>query len=1192
MGVEFSEDQLKVIQTRDRNILVSASAGSGKTTVLVERIIQKICDRENPVDIDRLLIVTFTKAAAASMRQKIMEALEEKLLEEPDNLHLQKQVVLIHNAQITTIHSFCLYVLQNNFNDIGLEPGFRVADEGEIRLLKEDIMEQLLESRFSADKKDSFLKLANRFCRSAKLNPLTDVIYDVYDHAMSHPFPLEWLESQKRDYGPDMVYLPEVVNVVKKMISEEKEETGELLQAALSPGGPYVYEDALRKDIALFDSLLKKDSYGELAEAVQNSKIAGLSSKKDDSISPEKREYVKAGKDVIRKSFYELRTNYFSFPLEFMKQEDIKNGEILEELLDTVKEFYQRLQEKKKEKKLIDFTDMEHFALQILLKEGENGYEPTDTAKEYQSHFDEVMVDEYQDSNMVQECILKAVSGEKQGRYNRFMVGDVKQSIYRFRMACPRLFTEKYERYTPDGKQEMRIDLSKNFRSRKEVLDCVNVIFRKIMGKDLGGVEYDQANELYLGAGYRDREEKTDRAELLLIRSDEKGKDSREYEAKAIALRIKKLIQTYQVVDEQTGKLRGATYKDIAILLRVTRQWDEIMKRTLEQYGIPTTIVTREGYFSTVEIQTVLNVLHVLDNPGQDIPLYGVMHSEFGDFTDEELAVLTVAGKEAGLTGLSDAVWQAADSENKKISPELADKCKTFCSFIEMYRSRVKYEPIHQLLRELFDEVSYLPRISALPGGEQKKRNVLMLLEKAEAYEKTSMKGLFSFIKYIEKLKKYDVEVGEAAAGGDGMNAVRIMSIHKSKGLEFPVCIVAGLGSRFSRQDVQKSLICDTDYGIGFDYADLDKRVQYPNLRKNLMKQKITEDNLGEELRVLYVALTRAKEKLILTGTVKTKFQGKPCSGKVPWGIRFKADSPMDWIMSAVMTEDVVDCREMTEDDFAELEVEAGVNEMKRKQALLTAFSQNPRQEEALRFREGLKKQYQHENLKDLYTKTSVSELKIRDMQKAYQKEDREEPAFLMYHDEPEKTLPKFLQEEKKASGSDRGSAYHRVLELLPFEEFPTALKNGTEEPFFTEQLKKFNEDGRMQENETELVSTEKMLCFLRTDLAGRMMKAAENGLLMREQPFVLGIQATRLNPDFPEDEQVLIQGIIDVLFEEEGEIVLLDYKTDAVKSGEELVKRYQSQLKYYCEAIERIMGKKVKEKLLYSFSLNEVIPV
>lgn len=1178
--VVFSDDQKKVIETRDRNILVAAAAGSGKTTVLVERIIQKICDANHPVDIDRLLIVTFTNAAAASMRQKISDALEKQLESEPDNQHLQRQSMLVHNAQITTIDSFCLYILKNNFNDIGLEPGFRVADEGEMRLLKEEVMERLLEERLSGEEKESFMKLADRFCKTASLTPLTDILYDVYQHALSYPFPLEWLALRKQDYDEEMGYLSEVLIYVKRMLNELLVEEEKALALALSPDGPYMYENNLKQDMELLQSLLACDDYEEMQQRFQTVKFSTLSSKKDDSVSVEKREATKKIRDSVKKVIGKIAEDFFAFRLETMKQGDAVNREILQELLKTVELFYLNFQEEKKEKKIIDFSDMEHYALSILLKKGENGYEPTDTAKEYRAHFEEIMIDEYQDSNLVQEWLLKAVSREEDGVYNRFMVGDVKQSIYKFRLACPQLFMEKYDTYETDGKEQMRIDLSMNFRSRAEVLDSTNMVFRKIMGRDLGNIEYDDKNALYLGAKYQQKPEEMDKTELILVHKDPDGKNSKEDEAKAVALRIKELIREYQVEDDKTHSLRPATYRDIVILLRKTKQWDEIMKRTFEQYGIPACIATSEGYFSTIEIQNVLNLLYVLDNPKQDIPFYGVLSAEFGNFTENEIARLAAVKKQEKRRYLSDVVF-----DDSIIPENLKEKCSDFTAFLTKYRAKTKYESIHKILRQIFDETAYLIKMSALPGGEQRKRNILMLLEKAENYEKSSMKGLFSFIRYIERLKKYQVEFGEASLNEEGVNAVQIMSIHKSKGLEFPICIVAGLGSSFNKRDIQKPLICDTDYGIGFDYVNQEKRAKYPSLRNNLLKQRILEDNIGEELRILYVAFTRAKEKLILMGLVKDKMDVIKCHGRMSFAERKKAGSFLDFILPAAMDEKEILIREMNEEEFKQQDLVEAVLLQETKECLMAKLKNETAasDEEEQAMCERLQKKYQHSNLANLYTKTSVSELKIADMQKAYQKENREEPAFVLYGHAPQTGLvPKFLSEEAKASGSDRGSAYHRALELIDYRSCSSSLVQNS--------LDEFVQRGQMTESEIGLLNKEKLKLFLDSDIAKRMKKADELGLLHKEQPFVLGIDASRLNEAFPSDEKVLIQGIIDVYFEEEDEIVLLDYKTDAVSSADELVMRYETQIKYYTEAIERITGKAVKEKILYSFALNQPV--
>ncbi len=1257
MGIVFSKEQNDVINLRNRNILVSAAAGSGKTTVLVERIIRMISDEEHPVDIDHLLIVTFTKAAAASMREKISDAIVKKL-EEHYSDHLQRQATLLHHAQITTIDSFCLFILQNNFNDIGLDPGFRVADEGEMRLLKEDVMECLLEERLQASvadadisqtKSGSFAHLLDRFVTGNRISAISDILFAFYNKSLSYPFPEDWLTERRNDYAIkdeaqmcQSVWMQKLLELVKRDIGICHEIAAKNVEMCTEAAGPVSYLPMMEADIAQLKRFLEADSFVQLHERMQTLEFMTLSRKKDADADPEVKEYVKKQRDVMKEILKDLKADFFSYSIEEMLTGFAENDRIVKELCDTVLDFHTRLMAAKKEKKIIDFSDMEHFALQILLQKKDGEYVPTKTALEYRKYFHEIMIDEYQDSNLVQEWLLKTISGEEEGNYNRFMVGDVKQSIYQFRLARPQIFMEKYDTYEKEVREDtilQRIDLAKNYRSRGEVVDGVNSLFYRIMGRDLGNVSYDEDSALYLGADYPKKAEGRDQMELCLIQKDDENKDKKEQEARLVAHRIKKLVGSYEVADG-AGGLHKAGYGDIVILLRNLKGWDEAFQNVFEEEGIPLHVAKSTGYFSTTEIRILLNFLKTLDNPKQDIPLFGTMTSWFGKFTDEEMALIQ-SGKKgslyAAVVSLSEKAEDLEDvpasSETEMTADELrlAKKCRDFLKWFSSYRIRIAYEPIHKILRRLLNETDYLYETASLPGGQQRLANVQMLLTKAEGFEKSSYSGLFHFIRYIEKIQKYDVEFGEAGTQDEAADVVRIMTIHKSKGLEFPVCIVAGCAGLFNMRDTESALICESDYGVGLDYVDLNKRVKYKDIRKRFLAKYMQEESLGEELRVLYVALTRAKEKLILTGFCKDfeklglgdrygneesdagvldglSEAGSRSSKLLPLQSRVGARCYLDWILSA--DSPLMNIKLYTAQDLENEAIEAAVKEQWNKQTLLAmveemAEAQNVDISDSRReFNEVAKAAnrelsdqlnfvYPHENLKDLYTKTSVSELKMAAMHKAFEKQSLEEtPISLFPTEEIVPYIPNFAKESREVSGAARGSAYHRLLELLDYaklmEEQKESSNNHT--AYMQKSIEQFVESGRITQEEVDMVNLKKIGTFLGSPVAVRMAVAQERGDLYKERPFVLGIEASRLSEEFPKDEKVLIQGIIDVYFIEDGEIVLLDYKTDAVKIGDELKKRYETQLKYYTEALEKITGYKVKEKILYSFALGKEV--
>ena len=1250
MGIVFSKEQNDVINLRNRNILVSAAAGSGKTTVLVERIIRMISDEKHPVDIDHLLIVTFTKAAAASMREKISEAIAKKL-EENYSDHLQRQATLLHHAQITTIDSFCLFILQNNFNDIGLDPGFRVADEGEMRLLKEDVMEQMIEERLlqsgqiQDDKKDSFTHLLDRFVTGNRISALSDILFSFYNKALSYPFPEDWLMERRNDYAVksaeemcESVWMQKLFEMAKRDIGICHEIALKNVETCTEAGGPATYLPMMESDLEQTKRFLQAENFVQLHEQMQVLDFATLSRKKDPDADPEIKEYVKDHRDMEKGILKGLKEDFFTYSIEEMLTVFSENDRIVKELCDTVLDFHKRLMAAKKDKKLIDFSDMEHFALQILLEKKDGGYVPTKTALEYRKYFHEIMIDEYQDSNLVQEWLLQAISGEEEGNYNRFMVGDVKQSIYQFRLARPQIFMEKYDTYEKEVRDDVlmqRIDLAKNYRSRNEVVEGVNSIFFRIMGRDLGNVSYDKDSALYLGASYPEKAGKQDRMELCLIEKDDSNRDKKEQEARLVAHRIKKLVGSYEVADG-TGGLRKAGYGDIVILLRNLKGWDEAFQNVFEEEGIPLYVAKSTGYFSTTEIRILLNFLKTLDNPKQDIPLFGTMTSWFGKFSDEEMALIRSEKKGslyAAVVALGESAEEAkqedADEKATVKTSALARKCRGFLQWFSSYRSRIAYEPIHKILRSLLNETGYLYETASLPGGVQRLANVQMLLTKAESFERSSYSGLFHFIRYIEKIQKYDVEFGEAGTQDEGADVVRIMTIHKSKGLEFPVCFVSGLSGQFNMRDTESALVCESDYGVGLDYVDIENRVKYKDIRKRFLAKFMQEDSLGEELRVLYVALTRAKEKLILTGfckdfekmgledenvgagqqdAVSQTLEKMEAGTLLALERRINAKCYLDWILAA--DSPLMNVRLYTGQMLEEEMVEAAVKEQWEKRTLLAMLEEtagkgmetvSAKKEISVensevsdrRLEEELKFVYPHKQLNGLYTKTSVSELKLAHMHKAYEKESGEETFVALFPtEEIVPYIPSFAKESSEVSGAARGSAYHRLLELFDYAQLaeygPDKKDNRT--AYVSSSIDRFIESGRITQEEMDMVNMKKIGLFLDSDVATRMEVAAKCGNLYKEQPFVLGIEASRLSEEFPSEEKVLIQGIIDVYFIEEDGIVLLDYKTDAVKNGDELKERYQTQIDYYTEALERISGYKVKEKLLYSFALNTVV--
>ena len=1262
MGVSWTTEQQQVIDLRNRNILVSAAAGSGKTAVLVERIVKIITDKNHPVDIDHLLIVTFTNAAAAEMRERIGNAIEKALDEQPGNEHLLRQLTLIHNAQITTIDSFCLYVVRNHFHEIDLEPNFRIGDEGELKLLREDVLGKVLEQNYE-EPSEAFSDFVEGYASGRTDAALNEMILQLYEFSRSYPWPEKWLDSfvgiyriENREELDRAEWLAPLTENICFVLKDCEQLLKQALAVTQQDDGPDMYEKAVRSDLEKYESLSKLTSFCELSVALSDIKYDRLASSRGFEGDPDKLELVKSlreqAKDVVKK----LCKQYFFCSPEMMIEQLERTEPMLEEVVRLTKQFADEFAAAKRRKNLVDFHDVEHFALQILVDEETE--KAKKTAEEFRDTFEEIMIDEYQDSNEVQETLLRSISREERGENNIFMVGDVKQSIYRFRLARPELFMKKYDSYSLEESTTQRIDLHKNFRSREEVLTCTNDIFYKIMARSLGNVEYDAEAALYPGASYPVSADFI--PEILLADSndelleDTELTDKKTLEAKIVAEEIKHLMKTQQVTDKAAGTLRAAHYSDIVILLRSLSGWADSLVEVLNGNGIPAHTVSSTGYFSTVEVQTVLSMLRLLDNPRQDIPMAAVLRSPMAGLTDEELAVLRL---EDGSVPFHEAVLELAEGlyeedGQKEISDSEADrkqgrnadektenhieitahrKLLKFYKKYKQLRQLVPDTPIHELIEIILRETGYGHYVAAMPAGNRRTANLNMLLEKAAAYEKTSYKGLFHFVRYIDELQKYDVDFGEADMVGENEDVVRIMSIHKSKGLEFPIVIVSGMGKNFNKQDTRSKMVLHPELGIGLDYMDGKKRIKSPTIAKKAIAKQINLENLGEELRVLYVALTRAKEKLILTGTLKDApekleffrqqaalYAHSSDTTAIPYLTRESAAGYLDWILPAVLSYGdkypvrIVEAAELVLDEV-ENQLEQNENLTERIVEIEAADTQLVGQ---LKQRFSQRYPYQTDILRK--NKYSVSELKHRAMREKFEAEQEETiPAFLEEPVTP--TIPLFIQREESVEqetanrGALRGTAVHRVMECYDFAS----------EKSVQEQMEAMEKEEKITADMRALVKEQTVADFVSSETGKRMALAQRGGALYREKPFVMGFTEEELenygfgvgsNTDSceniyektdseqekeeqkkvrHEEDLTLIQGIIDVFWIEKDGIVLLDYKTDRVQQAKELIDRYETQLKLYADALERVFAArklKVKEILIYSFSLEQLI--
>ncbi|MEG1504755.1 MAG: helicase-exonuclease AddAB subunit AddA [Lachnospiraceae bacterium] len=1212
MGVTWTKEQQQVIALRNRNILVSAAAGSGKTAVLVERIITMLTQDVPPTDIDRLLVVTYTEAAAAEMKERIRDGIEKKLEEFPDDIHLQKQATLIYNARITTIHSFCLSVIREHFHTIDLDPAFRIAEEGELKLLKHDVVQEVLELHYEEGSL-AFLEFIECFATGKDDRQIEELILRLFEFSRSYPDPLQWLSQCADVYEvTDLSTLEQMEAVVlaKSRVHQYAKDMGVLLEEGLEicqeAEGPYMYASALQSDWATVQKLEQENTLATMYQVVSNAKWERLASNRDQGVSEKKTELVKAIRQEVKKVMGELKEAYFyQAPEELLK--DIQScKESVGVLTGLVQEFADRLAAKKREKNVIDFGDMEQFALRILTREEAGIKVPSSVAKEYQEMFQEVMIDEYQDSNLIQEAILTSVSKESQGIHNIFMVGDVKQSIYRFRLSRPELFMEKFNTYSQEDSAQQRIDLHKNFRSREGVLKGVNFLFRQLMTKSLGGITYDANAALYAGADYEDHPDME--TEVLLVNMETQGDEfpemtQREQEAMAIAGRIEELVGKQMVREKETGTYRPARYGDIVILLRNLKGWSDVFATVLNREGIPAFTGTKEGYFQTQEIKMVLDYLRVLDNQKQDFPLTAIMTSPIGKFTSQELAQIRTAFPK--IPFFEAVPKYVKEGEHRT----LAQRLQKFLAQMEQFRKRVPYTAIHQLLYQILSETGYGDYARGMPGGAQRKANLDMLLEKAKAFETTSYKGLFNFVRYMEQLQVYNIDYGEANIVEEQANTVRIMSIHKSKGLEFPIVFAAGMSQKFNTQDGKGSMLIHPELGMGMDAIDLKRRTKAPTFLKKVMKQEVLNENRGEELRVLYVALTRAKEKLIMVGTMKNvsqkliEYESVRLQKEIPltFSRLTKANCYYDWIIPALIRhgsfgellakyeievpftnplyqEEVpISCREIQRWDIADTQVfkemQSVISRVQLEQWDTTKIYDEKMKQS---MQEQFSYEYPYPMARDMKLKFTVSELKKRE----YMEETGE-----MVYEEPEVVplLPKFLQGEEKLQGAGRGTAYHKFLELHDFTRKETKASLELE-------IRDFLENGKLSQSMKDAISTDDILEFFHSQLVIRMQKAAVKKQCYKEQPFVLGVDAKELYAGETGEEIILIQGIVDAYFEEDGQLVVADYKTDQVKNGFQLSEKYHKQLEYYARALEQLTGKPVKEKIIYSFTLKEEV--
>ncbi|VIF59136.1 ATP-dependent nuclease subunit A (ATP-dependent helicase addA) [Clostridioides difficile] len=1269
---KWTKEQLEVIESRECNLLVAAAAGSGKTAVLVERIIQMITSRENPIDIDKLLVVTFTNAAASEMRERIGDAIGKALDENPENKHLQNQLVLLNKSSITTIHSFCLDVIKSNFHRISLDPNFRIGDQTECAILKQEAIEEVFEDLYE-ERDEGFLNLVESYAERGGDKEVQDIILGIYSFAMASPEPKKWLIDSAERFNIDenfdfsqSIWAGAILDTVKIEINglclnmeralKEVESIEELETFAEKLSAEY------KKIVDISQACNKSwdETYKKMSSMSFENYVKGVKriSKDAPSYIKESKEKAKTIRDKTKKSLESIVSATFNKDNDSIREEIKYLYNIVKPISNIVLRFEEEYSNKKREKGIIDFNDIEHFALNILTDVDEKGnIVPSDIAVGYRNKFYEIFIDEYQDSNLVQEVLLKAVANTETP--NRFMVGDVKQSIYRFRQAKPELFLQKYNTYNDKkGSSHRKIMLYKNFRSREEVVDAVNYIFENIMNENIGEIEYTEKERLNLGANFEmDTDEKSiigGATEIHLIQKDNKldddiinDKDDRtnnkeseieeeekldniQLEARMVGKIIKDLMKVNEegklqkVYDKGIGGYRPVEFRDIVILLRATSAWAPVFADELMNMDIPTYADVGVGYFDTIEIKTILSLLQIIDNPMQDIPLISVLKSPIFGFTPEDLIDIRVQSKDKIFYEVlkSTAEYnEFKDSQNENESEfipseECINKSKDFLIKLKEFKEKSMYMSTDEFIWYLYTRTGYYAYVGALPGGSQRQANLKVLFERAKQFEETSLKGIFNFVNFIEKLKKSSSDMGSAKTLGENANVVRIMSIHKSKGLEFPVVICSAMGKNFNTQDFKKSILYHHNLGYGPQFVDYERRISFPSIAKEALKSKINIENLSEEMRVLYVAFTRAKEKLIITGStrniqdsIKRWSNGVENSDTISQYEILKGKNFLDWIMPCVLKHrdlsnlldevglDAVFSVEHNSKwygklwDKNDILVEKKNDEEKEsiEKILEKIDVDSPDSDYYNEIEEKLNYIYPYEFSTRKPATISVTE--IKKIQNNYE----EELINTIFEQKVILKKPLFIQNEEereKISGAERGTIVHLVMEVLD-------LKNVSNVNDIKSQIRGFVSKGIITEKQASIVNPYKIYKFFESNIGKRMLNAE---LINREKSIYaqvnmkdIYIYEKLINNDdkkLYDEESVMLRGIVDAYFEEDNQIVLVDYKTDFVNEENinQIIEKYKKQLDLYADIIETLTGKSVKEKCIYLFGVDEAV--
>ena len=1187
-AVNWTKEQTQAIETSGNNLLVAAAAGSGKTAVLVERMIHKIVNEK--VDIDKILIVTFTNAAASEMRERLLEAIDQEIQKNPTDQRLQRQMTLMSKANICTIDAFCLEVVRNYFYEIGISPNFKIADTTEIELLRLEIIEDLFESKYE-NQDQEFLQLVDAYTSYLADDALKELILGIDRFMGSSPFPKEWLETKVEEMNLDSD--KEVDNdfgttkwgqVIINQIKEQLQDCSLRLQEAYQEIVGYEelkkYAAVLLEDIQNMNSLEKIRNWDELYYAIHATCFSKWPI--DRKVTLDKKEIAKEKRDAVKK--------------EFQKVAEILNGtskqayqEIKEMYpkLKTIKklifEFEEAFSKSKREKNIADFNDIEHFALDILMTKDEQGnHIPSKVAEKYRNKFIEIAIDEYQDSNLVQEYILTSISNG----HNLFMVGDVKQSIYKFRQACPELFLTKYETYQEVEEsnredQGWKIQLFKNFRSRKNILNTTNLVFKEIMSKELGDIDYNEKEYLNLGANFEEVEKPivASNTKMYIIDNAKQEEEEQEepieaieLEAKLVASKIKEMIDSKKMVYDKKEGYRPITYKDIVILLRATKRRAEVFEKELTKLQMPVFSDTSAEYLDSIEIQTMMSLLKVIDNPMQDIPLVTVLRSMIGGFTDNELLTIRL------ITGKKKSFYQSMKEyyHNEQAKKELAAKIQHFFMTLKEWQEEKEEMSLAELIWKIYIDTGYYDYVSMMPNGLLRQANLKLLFEKAKQYESASFQGLYHFITFIDRLKESSGDLSAAKLIGENENVIRIMSIHKSKGLEFPVVFLSSSHKKFNMQDLKEPILLHQDLGLGVDYIDEKRKLQYSTFSKEALKIAQKEELLSEEMRILYVALTRAKEQLVITGVskdIEKQLQNKESilkmvtSEKISKAILKKSNSYLDWLELVYLKnkeENILTLEIVPKEQVTQIQ-EEGQNEEER--TLDDLIKILVPEEEKNKIKRELEWEYPLLEASKIEAKTSVSKIKLLETNQETKSSFK---------------VPDFLKEEVSLTGAQKGMVIHLCLQnLIPKKEY-----SKQDLQVFIDQLRL---QKKLSELEYQSISIETLENFV-TSMIWEEIKTAK--VVEQEKAFYINLLADTIYHNGIEDP-VLVQGIIDLYYiNQQDELVLVDYKTDYVTTEQELIQKYQVQLQIYKQALESSYGRKVDKVYIYSTHLNKPIEI